>query len=103
MDNFTTILLYGLLLFVVFFLSGVFKAYMTKSPLSEKEELIKYHKYVAKPMFWTFIVMFAMVFGLGWLADSDLIQVAQRATIAGLYTALCVYVFMIWGANLIQK
>lgn len=103
MDNFTTILLYGLLLFAVFFLSGILKAYVRKSPLSEKGALIKHHKYMAKPIFWTFAIMFALVFGLGWLADSDLTQVAQRATIAGLYTALCVYIFMMWGANLTEK
>jgi len=103
MENFTNTLLYAILIFALFFLSGIFKAYIRKSPLSEKGEYIKYHKYLAKPVFWSFVAMFALVFGFGWLADSDLTQVAQKATVAGLYTALCVYGFMIWGANLIRK
>jgi len=103
MENFTSTLFFAILLFAVFFLSGIFKAYIWKSPLSEKGEYMKYHKYLAKPVFWSFVAMFALVFGFGWLADSDLTQVAQKATVAGLYTALAVYAFMIWGANLIRK
>lgn len=103
MDNFADALLYAFFIFALLFLSGIFKAYIRKSPLSDKGEYLKYHKYLMKPAFWTFVAMFALVFGLGWLADSDLTQVAQKATVAGLYTTLCVYGFMTWGANLMRK
>lgn len=102
MEDFQTELLKPVFLFVLGFIMGVIKAFLRKSPLSKKEEFIEYHKYLKKPVIWGFIIMFAIVVIFGFPLNENKIEVIQKAVIAGLYASAGIYIFMIWGANLIR-
>lgn len=67
MDNFPEELSKPLMLIIFTFLIGVVKAFLRKSPLSKKDELIKYHQYLKKPVILGFAMMFFLVFILGFL------------------------------------
>ncbi|MCB0636278.1 MAG: hypothetical protein KDC54_06655 [Lewinella sp.] len=103
MEDFPKLLLAGLFLFLFWFVVVIIKAYLRNSPLSRKEELIKYHRYLVKPVGWSFVAMFVLVLLFGVLMSKDWLAVLQRATVAGWLTAGGIYVFMIWGANLIRN
>lgn len=103
MEDFTRHLFTGFFLFVFGFVLGVLKAYLRGSVLSSKEELISYHQYLKKPVFWTFVAMFVLVVVFGLLGGGELIPVLQIATAGGLYSSGGIYLFMIWGANMVRK
>ncbi|MBK6901481.1 MAG: hypothetical protein IPH04_01370 [Saprospirales bacterium] len=102
MENFFGLLLSAFLLFVIGFLTGVVKAYIRKSPISKKEQLIQYHRHIKTPVFWSFVAMFLLVLLFGLLMKVEFIPLLQKATIAGLFTSGGIYIFLIWGANLIR-
>jgi len=89
--------------FVIGFLMGIVKAIIRKSPISKKQEFINYHKYLFKPVVWTFIVTFVVFLLIGLGVGSNKIEVVQKSLIAGFYGMAATYVFMIWGANLIRE
>ena len=92
--------------FFLFFwglLIGFLRARRRKTPLARKEEFIRYHQYLKKPVIWSFITMFCIVLLIGVFVNDDFLEVTGRAILAGLYTCAALYVFMIWGANLIRE
>lgn len=103
MNNFIQDVVAALFFFLIGFIIGVIKAYLSNSPISKTEEIINYHHYLKWPVFWSIVSMFFLIFIFGLLMNSDLNQVLQKATIASLYTGGAVYIFMIWGANLIKN
>ena len=103
MDNFTRQLFLVVFLFVIGFAKGLINAYTRKSPLSKKGEMINYHKYLAKPVMWSFIIGFILFLLLGFTVNKDYVEVAKKSLLAGLYASAGIYVFMIWGANLIRN
>jgi len=98
-----------ILLFFLGLVIGTIKAYIFRTPLSKKGELIKYQKYLIKPVFWTFVAMFSLFIIIGIAVQnsySDIekyVEVLQKSLIAGLYASAGVYVFMLWSANLIRR
>jgi ABC-type dipeptide/oligopeptide/nickel transport system permease component len=103
MDDFLSQLLKPIFIFIIGLLIGIFKAYTKQSVLSRKGELLSYHQYLKKPVFWTFLIMFILVVLLGFGMQMDIIEIFQKALITGLYAAGAVYIFMIWGANLTKS
>ena len=102
MESFLQELIKPFILFGIGFLIGLAKAHLRKSPLSKKEELIRYHNYLKKPVFWSFVAMFTIFLVLGIAASGNPLEVFKKSLLAGLYTSAAIYVFMIWGANLIR-
>ncbi len=82
---------------------GLLRAYIYKTPLAQKGEFANYVRFMKKPVFWSFVVMFLLFFLLGLTVNSDKVAVFQKSLLAGLYAASGVFVIMIWGANLIRK
>ena len=103
MENFLPAIGKALLIFLIGFILGIIKAYLRKSPISKKEEFIRYHQYLKKPVLWSFVAMFSLALIFGFLMETDIVTSLQKATVAGLFTAGGIYVFMIWGANLIRQ
>lgn len=102
MADFLTEVSKPLFIFLVGALIGVVKAWLRKSPISKKEEFLNYHRYLKKPVIWTFITMFLIFLLIGLGVNPDKTEVFQRALIYGLYASAAIYIFMIWGANLIK-
>ena len=103
MENFLQDLLGPLIVLTLGLLSGYLKAYTRNTPLAKPGEFIKYIQSLYKPAFWAFVSMFAIVFIFGAFVNDNYLEVLQKAIIAGLYTSVVVFIYMIWGANLLRE
>ncbi len=103
MDNFHLEVLKPILLILFGFVIGVVKAFIRKTPLSNKEEIINFHKHLAKPVCYGFLTIFILLLIGGFFVNDNLVEVFQKALLFALYTSAAIYIFMIWGANLIRE
>lgn len=103
MENFLNDLIGPFVILAIGLVSGYLKASSRNTPLSKPGEFLKYIKSLYKPAFWAFVSMFAIVFIFGAFVNDDYLEVLHKAIIAGLYTSGVVFIFMIWGANLLRN
>jgi hypothetical protein len=103
MEDFLQQLLGPVFLLAIGLASGYLKAFSRDSPLAKPGEFIQYIKRLSKPAIWAFVSMFAIVFIFGAIVNNDYLEVLQKAIVAGLYTTGVVFIFMIWGANLLRN
>jgi hypothetical protein len=103
MGNFLKELIGPLFLLATGLASGYLRALAKNSPLAKPSEFFKYLRSLYKPAIWAFVSMFAIVFIFGAFVNDNYLEVLQKAVIAGLYTIGVVFVFMIWGVNLLRN
>jgi hypothetical protein len=103
MEDFLKELIGPLFLLAIGVALGYLRAHAKNSPLAKPGEFIKYLKSLYKPAIWSFVSMFAIVFIFGAFVNDNYLEVLQKAVIAGLYTIGVVFIFMIWGVNLLRN
>lgn len=103
MTDFLKELLGPVFILAIGLLTGYLRAYARNTPLADFKEFISYIKSLYKPAFWAFVSMFVIVLIFGAFVNDDYIEVFQKAFIAGLYTAVVVFIFMIAGANFLRN
>jgi len=103
MNDFPQNLLIPLGIFLLGGISAYIKAHLQRSPLSKTGAFLEYHRFLKKPVFWSFVAMFVLFVALGFSVNPDKVEVLQKSLMAGLCAAAGCYGIMLWGANLIRR
>ena len=82
---------------------GYVRALMRKTPIANFPEYLSYVKEQIRPAIYSFLAMFVVLLGFGLVAGAEFTTAFPRSILAGMYTAVAVFSFMIWGANRLKN
>ena len=82
---------------------GYVRARWRKTPIASFQEYLSYVKGQIKSAIYGFLAMFVIFLGFGLAAGAEFKTALPRSILAGMYTAVAVFSFMIWGANMLKN